>query len=103
MKVLKKGRGVYVIAGDAPIKFVNFTAIIAAALGKTQKIWPAWLVFLLANFGGFARELQTFSQNRQYDISKARKELGFEPKQDLEKGIRKMVDWYLKSKGGHMI
>jgi len=32
------------------------------------------------------------------DISKAKKELGFDPKFDLEKGLRASVDWYRENK-----
>jgi dihydroflavonol-4-reductase len=91
----KKGSGIYIIADGNPIKFTEFTGMIAGALGKSQRLWPGWLVLLLARAAGFKRELDVFSMKRQYDLTKARDELGYNPKYSYEKGVEKMVEWYL--------
>ena len=38
------------------------------------------------------------AENWACDISKAKKELGFEPKFDLEKGLKASVEWYKENK-----
>jgi len=42
----------------------------------------------------FPRRVDFFSKNHSFDISKARCLLGFEPKNDLEEGLRKTAKWY---------
>ena len=95
---LKKGSGPYVIADDNRIKFTEFTENLAIGMGTKQKLWPSWLVFFLARLKGFSRELDIFCKEREYDISKAKKDLGYEPKADTEKEIQKMGQWYIKLK-----
>jgi len=93
-KSLKKGSGIYLVADADPIKFTDFTGIIAKAFGMKQRLWPPWIVFSLAKLKGIGKELEAFTIPRQYDISKARKELGYKPNQDTEKEIMSMIDWY---------
>lgn len=40
------------------------------------------------------KRVESISSNRLYDISKARKELGYAPRVGFEEGIRRTVDWY---------
>ena len=42
-------------------------------------------------------KVQTLTDNWFYDISKAKKDLGFNPKVSYDMGIRKVVDWYLNN------
>ena len=42
----------------------------------------------------FRRRIDIFYKNRCFDISKARRELGFDPRTGLEEGFRKTVAWY---------
>jgi nucleoside-diphosphate-sugar epimerase len=39
------------------------------------------------------RSVDFFLKHNAYDISKARRELGFQPEVDLVNGIRKTIDW----------
>jgi nucleoside-diphosphate-sugar epimerase len=66
-------------------------------------VWPVMLVSWLAEkvykpFGKeppiFPRRINWFIKNRAFDISKAKKELGYEPKFDLETGIKATAEWY---------
>jgi len=43
-----------------------------------------------------AEYMDSIVRNRTYDISKAKSELGFEPKIDMDTSIREMVDDFLK-------
>ncbi|MBX2998260.1 MAG: NAD(P)-dependent oxidoreductase [Caldilineaceae bacterium] len=42
----------------------------------------------------FRRRVDWFKQNRAFDISKSRRELGYIPKVDLRSGLRQTGDWY---------
>jgi nucleoside-diphosphate-sugar epimerase len=42
----------------------------------------------------FRRRLTWFSTNRGWDISRAKTELGYQPRVSLEEGLRKTMDWY---------
>lgn len=93
---LEKGKGLYNIIGE-DIPFKELAKTLASCMEIKPKFWPPWLVLLLARTKGKAsQELKAFIQNRQYDGSKASQELGFVPKADLKKELKKMVDSYLK-------
>jgi len=38
-----------------------------------------------------------FAKNRAYDISKAKRELGYRPKVNLERGLRQTLGWYIQN------
>jgi nucleoside-diphosphate-sugar epimerase len=42
----------------------------------------------------YRRRVQFFTKNRAYDISRAREELGFEPRVALADGLRRTAAWY---------
>lgn len=42
----------------------------------------------------FPRRVDWFRQNRAFDISKARAQLGYEPKVELDEGLRRTAEWY---------
>ena len=42
----------------------------------------------------FPRRVDWFRQNRAFDISKARDQLGYRPKVGLEEGLRRTYEWY---------
>jgi len=93
-----KGRGVYNIADKEPVKFVDFAEQLMGLLGKKPKRLPMWLVSMLARMKGMKTYLDVLTMNRNYDISKAGKELGYSPKTNIEQGIKEMVDWYKGTK-----
>lgn len=95
---LEKGSGIYLIADKKPIKFLRLAEMLMENLEKKPKILPEWLIHLAARLAGMRPYLKVLTMNRNYDISKARKELGYEPKANLEEEIKKMVDWYLSEK-----
>jgi nucleoside-diphosphate-sugar epimerase len=95
---LRKGIGIYNIADKEPIQFSKLAEIITKLLGKKPKFLPSWFVNLLARMKGMKTYLDVLTMNRNYDISKAREELGFAPNTDLEKELKKMVEWYKRTK-----
>ncbi len=42
----------------------------------------------------FPRRVDWFRQNRAFDISKAKRDLGYRPRVDLEEGLRRTAEWY---------
>ncbi|MCH7517556.1 MAG: NAD-dependent epimerase/dehydratase family protein [Candidatus Dadabacteria bacterium] len=45
----------------------------------------------------YERRINFFISNRAFDISKAKKELGFQPRTDLRTGVIKTYEWYKRS------
>lgn len=91
---LKKGKGIYIIADANPIPFLEFAETLIKLLGKKPKRIPVWLAKLIASFKGMGTYLDVLIQNRNYDISKAKRELGYKPKANFELEVKKMVEWY---------
>ena len=46
----------------------------------------------------YRRRVDFFTKSRAFDTTRARTELGFEPKVDLQQGIHRTATWY-KSQG----
>lgn len=42
----------------------------------------------------FPRRVDWFRQNRAFDISRAREELGYEPRIGIDEGLRRTAEWY---------
>ncbi len=85
--------GVYNIADEEPVKFMEFASELVRLLGKRPKILPYWLVSLVAGMKGMGAYLKVLTINRNYDVTKA-KELGYKPNADFESELEKMVEWY---------
>lgn len=100
----------YNIAGERPVSFRELVSSIARALGKKSAggSIPLWLANLasdgfarLPGFKGFDAPLtrsrvKFLTNSRVYDISRARHELGFTPRVELNEGIRYTARWYQK-------
>ncbi len=105
---LTKGSGVYVIAGN-PLTQKEIYGIAARELGvrAPERKVDRRSAILLAAFGeigyrlGMGRPSLTrehvavLAYDREFDCSRARRELGFAPR-PLEEGIKQMVKGYLK-------
>jgi nucleoside-diphosphate-sugar epimerase len=101
---------VYILADAAPVTLNDFVRVIAEAFGvrpprlrfPVAPVYAAgFLCELLCKPLGinpplYRRRVDFFRKNRAFDGSKAKRELGFEPKTDLKKGIRLTAEWYQK-------
>ena len=81
---------------------------VAAALGVEVKIphYPLWPLIVAGHFFEkickpfkitppiFPRRVDWYRQNRAFDISRARRDLGYEPRVDLAEGLRHTAEWY---------
>ena len=92
---LTKGTGIYNIAGKTSMPFVEFASLLAYHLQMKPKFWPVWLVKNLAALKGKRAEMGAFLTNREYDISKAKRDLNWEPEAYFEKEIKLMAEWYV--------
>lgn len=100
----------YIITSDASIDFIKVGNVIAEVLDKRIRIIkvPSRFMIFAANILErlfiFAhkkpivtkRNIEMTIQDRVYDISKARKEIGYEPQVTMEEGIAEVVKWYVE-------
>jgi nucleoside-diphosphate-sugar epimerase len=98
----------YIIADEKAVTFLELSQTIAKAENvylPKMKI-PISFAKISASFFELLRKIIDFNppltkdrvnfltENHAYDISKAKKDLGFVPKISLEEGIKKSIEWY---------
>jgi nucleoside-diphosphate-sugar epimerase len=100
----------YIIAGDHPVPINELATAIAHALGRNLPggSIPLWLANfasdIFAIMPGMKGEhapltrsrVKFLTNSRIYDISRARSELGYAPRVELEEGIKRTAVWYRK-------
>ncbi|MDJ0955810.1 MAG: NAD(P)-dependent oxidoreductase [Arenicellales bacterium] len=110
--VLKPGMGdgeVYLVADEEYVEIEQLVKRVAKAMGKEVKLphYP----FLPLSIAGhvmeklcqpfkvtppiFPRRVDWYRQNRAFDISKAKKDLGYKPQVGLDEGLRLTAEWYV--------
>ena len=99
---------VFTIGGNGYLTLAELVERVAAALNvpaprKRFPVWPVWFAGLLCEiacrpFGIepplYRRRVEFFIKDRAFDISKAKRLLGYEPQVDLDTGLRLTADWY---------
>lgn len=99
---------IYIIGGNECLQLNELIRLIAKVLDVDVKIihlpfWPVYFISFLCeiickplgiNPPIFRRRVDWFRKNRSFDISKAKKELRYEPKMGLEEGLRVTAEWY---------
>lgn len=100
---------VFTIGGKEYFTLAELVARIARTLNvpapnKRIPVWPVWLAGLFCEivcrpFGIeppiYRRRVDFFIKDRAFDISKARRLLGYEPQVELDAGLRITAEWYL--------
>lgn len=98
----------YLIADENYYQIEQIVRAVARALGVQVRIphYPVLPVVALGHimekaykpFGIappiFPRRVDWYRQNRAFDISRAKRELGYEPRVDLDEGLRRTAVWY---------
>ncbi|MCX6817572.1 MAG: NAD(P)-dependent oxidoreductase [Candidatus Aenigmarchaeota archaeon] len=93
-----RAEGIYNIADEKPVAFTEFASELVTLLGGRPKLMPGWLVGLGARAKGMKAYLDVLTINRNYDISSAKKQLGYRPKVEFNTELKKMINWYLDMK-----
>jgi nucleoside-diphosphate-sugar epimerase len=98
----------YILAGaevTTLAELVKVTAEVAGSRGPRLKlpVWPVWLAGVLCEgictpLGLeppiYRRRVDFFRKSRAFDISRARHELGFDPRVGVREGVRRTLEWY---------
>ncbi len=105
---------IYILSGEGYVTLNELVATIARELGAPPPrlripLWPVYAA-------GFAcetvckplglepplyrRRVDFFKKSRAFDISKAKRDLGFAPQVDLPEGVRRTAAWYAEH--GHL-
>jgi nucleoside-diphosphate-sugar epimerase len=101
-------RQIYTIGGNEYLPLTDLVNMIAQILDKPISkihipLWPvyaaAFLCEMICRSLGieppiYRRRLDFFTKDRAFDISKAKKELGYNPKVPLKEGLNRTAQWY---------
>lgn len=101
----------YIITSEKSIDFIESGQIIADALNTKLRVikLPAWLMrcassieektFIAVGKTPIVTRLniEMTLQDRIYDISKARNEIGFVPSVSMQEGIKESIAWYVQT------
>lgn len=99
---------VYVLAGPRYTTLQELVALVAAELAVKPPrvhlpVWPFWTAGLLCELVCiplriepplYRRRVDFYTKSRAFDTTRARTELGFAAKVDLEEGIHRTALWY---------
>jgi dihydroflavonol-4-reductase len=102
----------YILAGGEVTTLNELAALIAGEAGVAPPrvhlpVWPFWLAGaacealcapLKIEPPLYRRRVDFFTKSRAFDISRARAELGYDPKVGLREGIRRTLAWYRAEK-----
>jgi nucleoside-diphosphate-sugar epimerase len=101
---------IYILGGETYVPLHQLVAMIAEELHvpKPHLRLPLWPVYgmgyvceLLCKPLGiepplYRRRIDFFKKSRAFDISKAKRELGFRPKVSLKEGLHRTAQWYIE-------
>jgi dihydroflavonol-4-reductase len=100
--------GTYIVAGGEVTTLNDLVALVAAVAGVRPPtvhlpVWPFWVAGALCEavctpFGLepplYRRRVDFYTKSRAFDITRARRELGYEPRVGLREGIGRTLSWY---------
>ncbi len=100
--------GTYLIADEEYVEIKDLVLRVGKAMGVEMKVkhYPILPLMMAGYFFEFIcrpfkitppifpRRVDWYRQNRAFDISRARKELGYKPRVGLDEGLRNTAEWY---------
>ena len=100
--------GTYLIADEEYVEIEDLVRRVARAMDTEVKIphYPFMPLMVIGHIVEkackpfhitppiFPRRVDWFRQNRAFDISRAKKDLGYNPTIDLDEGLRRTAEWY---------
>lgn len=98
----------YILAGPRYTTLEQLVQLVAKALQVEPPrvhlpVWPFWTAGLLCEMicvplriepPIYRRRVDFYTKSRAFDITRAKTELGYSPKVDLEEGIKRTANWY---------
>ncbi|MBN1963007.1 MAG: oxidoreductase, partial [Anaerolineae bacterium] len=98
----------YLIADEEYYQLNDLVRVVGQAQGVDVDVthvpfWPLWTAAVACEAVCtplritpplFRRRVDWFRQNRAFDISKARRELGYDAKVKLPEGLQRTAEWY---------
>jgi nucleoside-diphosphate-sugar epimerase len=98
----------YILAGDTYTTLNELVALVADELGVRPPrwrlpVWPFWMTGLVCELVCvplriepplYRRRVDFYTKSRAFDTTRARAEIGYEPKVPLREGLRRTIAWY---------
>ncbi len=102
---------IFTIGGNSYLTLKELVEKIAKVLDKpvpksSIPVWPVWIAGALCELickplgispPIYRRRIDFFIKDRAFDISKAKEILGYNPKIDLDEGLKRTAEWYKKN------
>ena len=98
----------YILAGGEVTTLNELVALVADVAGVPPPrlhlpVWPFWIAGALCEAVCvplgleppiYRRRVDFYTKSRAFDIARARRELGYDPRVGLREGIARTIDWY---------
>ena len=86
LRAMERGSGVYNIGGGERVSINGLAERIVEIVGSESEIF-------------YSESVKGDAEHTWSDVSKARRELGYEPEVGLDEGLKRYVEWYIDTNG----
>ena len=102
---------VFILGGEHYVSLKKYISIVANAVGSSYPkirlpFWPMYMLSAIIEFicipirvepPIFRRRVKFYKNNRAFNINKAITTLGYQPKINLQEGMKRTAEWYRKN------